>query len=102
MGRGYENAFIKSTNAEKPASSRAYYENEELYELTGENGAGFDEDFLQFVVPDIQDDFQSEIIIQGAKVSEHMDISKSPDAISDDNSIPAETSLAKKLLTQNK
>ena len=38
---------------------------EELYELTGENGVGFDEDFLEFVVPDIQDDFQSEIIIQG-------------------------------------
>jgi hypothetical protein len=39
-----------------------------IYEITGENGVGFDEDFLQFVVPDIQDDFQSEIIIQGGTI----------------------------------
>lgn len=38
---------------------------EELYDLTGENGVGFEEDFLRFVVPDIQDDFQSEINILG-------------------------------------
>jgi hypothetical protein len=37
---------------------------DELYEITGDNG-GFDEEFLQFVVPDIQDDFQSENFIQG-------------------------------------
>ena len=37
---------------------------DELYEITGENG-GFNEDFLQFVVPDIQEDFQSNTIIQG-------------------------------------
>jgi hypothetical protein len=40
---------------------------ENLYELTGDNGIGFEEDFLEFVVPDIQNDFQSEIIIQGGK-----------------------------------
>jgi len=38
---------------------------EDMYEITGDNGIGFDEDFLQFVVPDIEDDFQSENIIQG-------------------------------------
>ncbi|KPK35618.1 MAG: hypothetical protein AMK70_04970 [Nitrospira bacterium SG8_35_1] len=38
---------------------------EEIYEISGENGVDFDEDFLQFVVPEIQDDFQSEIFIQG-------------------------------------
>ena len=37
---------------------------DELYEITGDNG-GFDEEFLQFVVPDIQEDFQSENFIQG-------------------------------------
>jgi hypothetical protein len=31
-------------------------------EITGDNGNGFDEDFLEFVVPDILDDFQSEFI----------------------------------------
>jgi hypothetical protein len=30
----------------------------ELYQLVGEND-GFDDEFLQFVIPDIQDDFQS-------------------------------------------
>lgn len=30
----------------------------ELYQLVGDNG-GFDDEFLQFVVPDVQDDFQS-------------------------------------------
>jgi hypothetical protein len=38
---------------------------ESLYELTGDSEVGFEEDFLQFVVPDIQNDFQSEIINQG-------------------------------------
>lgn len=38
---------------------------EGMYEITGENGIDFDEDFLQFVVPDIQDDFQSEFVFQG-------------------------------------
>jgi len=37
---------------------------DELYEITGDNG-GFDEEFLEFVVPDIQEDFQSKYIIQG-------------------------------------
>jgi len=37
---------------------------DELYEISGDNGTGLDEDFLQFVVPSIQDDFQSEIFIQ--------------------------------------
>ena len=32
---------------------------EDMYEISGENGIWFDDDFLQFVVPDIQDDFQS-------------------------------------------
>ncbi|KPK00422.1 MAG: hypothetical protein AMJ60_01465 [Desulfobacterales bacterium SG8_35] len=32
---------------------------DDMYEISGENGIGFDDDFLQFVVPDIQDDFQS-------------------------------------------
>ena len=32
---------------------------EDMYEISGDNGSGFDDDFLQFVVPDIQDDFQS-------------------------------------------
>ena len=38
---------------------------EEIYEISGENGVDFDEDFLQFVVPEIQDDFQSKIFIPG-------------------------------------
>jgi hypothetical protein len=38
---------------------------EDMYEITGENGIDFDDDFLQFVVPDIQDDFQSEFNIHG-------------------------------------
>jgi len=32
---------------------------EDLYEITGDNGAGFNDDFLHFVVPDMQNDFQS-------------------------------------------
>lgn len=38
---------------------------DDMYEITGENGSGFDEDFMEFIVPDIQDDFQSELIMQG-------------------------------------
>ena len=37
---------------------------EDLYQITGDSG-GFDEDFFQFVIPDIQEDFQSKYIIQG-------------------------------------
>lgn len=37
---------------------------ESLYEITGNNG-GFDEDFFEFMVPDIQEDFQSKYFIQG-------------------------------------
>jgi len=37
---------------------------ETLYEITGDN-EGFDEDFLQFMVPEIEEDFQSEYFIQG-------------------------------------
>ena len=37
---------------------------ESIYEITGVNG-GFDEEFLQFVVPDVQYDFQSKLIIHG-------------------------------------
>lgn len=36
-----------------------------MYEITGDNGIGFEDDFLQFVVPDIEEDSQSELIIQG-------------------------------------
>jgi hypothetical protein len=35
-----------------------------LYEITGDN-SGFDEEFLQFIVPDVQEDFQSKYLIQG-------------------------------------
>ena len=35
-----------------------------LYDISGENG-GFDDEFLQFVVPDVQEDFQSQHFIQG-------------------------------------
>ena len=35
----------------------------DIYEITGENGTGYDEDFLDFVVPDMQDDFQSDFFI---------------------------------------
>ena len=35
-----------------------------LYEITGDS-EGFDEDFLQFIVPDIQEDSQSKYFIQG-------------------------------------
>jgi len=38
---------------------------DDMYEITGEDGNGFDDDFLQFVVPDIQDDFQSELLNEG-------------------------------------
>ncbi|MDX1775586.1 MAG: hypothetical protein R3297_03295 [Desulfobulbales bacterium] len=38
---------------------------EDMYEITGENIMGFDEDFMQFVVPEAQEDFQSEYILQG-------------------------------------
>ncbi len=38
---------------------------DEMYEITGEDNAGFEDDFIEFVVPDTQDDFQSELIIQG-------------------------------------
>jgi hypothetical protein len=37
---------------------------ESIYEITGVNG-GFDEEFLQFVVPDVQYDFQSKLFIHG-------------------------------------
>ena len=30
-----------------------------IYEIIGENGNSYEEDFLDFVVPEIQDDFQS-------------------------------------------
>ena len=36
---------------------------EDLYEITGENGIGFDEEFMQFVVPGSEDDSQSEFFI---------------------------------------
>jgi hypothetical protein len=36
---------------------------EDLYDITGDNGTGFEVDFWDFVVPDIQDDIQSELII---------------------------------------
>jgi len=35
----------------------------DIYEITGENGTGYDEDFLDLIVPDMQDDFQSELFI---------------------------------------
>jgi hypothetical protein len=35
----------------------------DIYEITGENGTGYDEDFLDFIVPDMQDDFESELFI---------------------------------------
>ncbi|MDH3392102.1 MAG: hypothetical protein OEL85_09940, partial [Desulfobulbaceae bacterium] len=35
-----------------------------LYQITGDNG-DFDDDFLEFVVPDIQEDFQSNNFIEG-------------------------------------
>ena len=38
---------------------------DDMYEISGEDEFGFDENFLQFVVPDIQDDFQSELFFQG-------------------------------------
>ena len=38
---------------------------DEMYEITGEDNAGFEDGFIEFVVPDTQDDFQSELIIQG-------------------------------------
>ena len=38
---------------------------EDMYHIYGNNGIGFDDDFLQFVVPDTEEDFQSELIIQG-------------------------------------
>lgn len=31
----------------------------DIYEIIGENGSGDDEDFMDFIVPDFQDDFQS-------------------------------------------
>jgi len=37
---------------------------DELYEITGDNG-GFDEEFLEFVIPNIQEDLQSKYVIQG-------------------------------------
>ena len=37
---------------------------DELYEITGGNG-GFDDEFLQFIVPDIPEDFQSGKFIKG-------------------------------------
>ena len=37
---------------------------ETLYEITGDNEV-FDDDFFQFMVPDIQEDLQSEYLIQG-------------------------------------
>jgi hypothetical protein len=36
---------------------------EDMYEITGENGTDIDEEFLQFIMPYIQDDFQSELFI---------------------------------------
>jgi len=38
---------------------------DEMYEISGENGIGFDDEFLEFVVPEIQEDFQSERNNQG-------------------------------------
>jgi hypothetical protein len=38
---------------------------DDMYEIYGNNGIGFDDDFLQFLVPDTEEDFQSELITQG-------------------------------------
>lgn len=38
---------------------------EDLYEISGKSSNGFDDDFLHFVVPDTEEDFQSELTIQG-------------------------------------
>ena len=40
---------------------------EDLYEIYGKSGNGFDDDFLHFVVPDTEEDYQSELTIQGVK-----------------------------------
>jgi hypothetical protein len=37
---------------------------DELYQLTGDN-TGFDEEFMEFVVPEVQEDYQSQHVIQG-------------------------------------
>ena len=37
---------------------------DEMYEIIGDNGY-FDEEFFEFVVPDFQEDFQSERFIHG-------------------------------------
>ena len=38
---------------------------DEMYEIMGENGIGFDDEFLEFVVPEAEDDFQSKLNYQG-------------------------------------
>lgn len=38
---------------------------QDMYEIYGNNGIGFDDDFLQFIVPDTEEDFQSELITRG-------------------------------------
>lgn len=38
---------------------------EDLYEISEKSGNGFDDDFLHFVVPDTEEDYQSELTIQG-------------------------------------
>ena len=35
-----------------------------LYEITGDNN-GFDDEFLEYIVPSVQEDFQSKYVIQG-------------------------------------
>ena len=36
---------------------------EDIYRITGENGAGYDDEFFDFIVPGMQDDSQSELFI---------------------------------------
>ena len=38
---------------------------EDSYEISGKSGNGFDDDFLHFVVPDAEEDYQSELTTQG-------------------------------------
>ena len=60
-----ENLLEDETLMREIAEMVEYPLPEDLYEISGEYENNFDDDFLQFIVPDTDDDFQSELIIQG-------------------------------------
>lgn len=58
-GQGQE-MFLEDESLMREISEMVEYPlSDDMYEITGENGDALDEDFMQFIIPEMQDDFQS-------------------------------------------